>query len=187
MSDNDLRTVVTTGIQGTAMPPFKFDAAELAGVVAFIRNMRDFDAAKVTVGDPVRGRVVFNGVGGCTTCHRVKGDGSRAAPDLSDIGSIRTLAALEQSLLNPTAAMRASNRSVRAVMRNGSVITGRRLNEDTYTVQLIDEQERLRSLSKADLREYTVLTTSPMPSFTRTLTAEQRADVVAYLLSLKGI
>ena len=35
------------------------------------------------------------------------------------------------------------------------VINGRRLNEDTYTVQLIDDQERLVSLTKADLREYT--------------------------------
>ena len=38
--------------------------------------------------------------------------------------------------------------------RDGRTIRGRRLNEDTYTVQLIDEQERLVSLIKADLREY---------------------------------
>ena len=32
------------------------------------------------------------------------------------------------------------NRPVRAVTRDGKVINGRRLNEDTYTVQLLDEQ-----------------------------------------------
>ncbi len=50
------------------------------------------------------------------------------------------------------------NRPVRAVTRDGTVINGRRLNEDTYTVQLLDDQEKLVSLVKADLREYTILT-----------------------------
>ena len=70
-------------------------------------------------------------------------------------------------------------------MRDGTVITGRRLNEDSYTVQLIDERERLLSLVKTDLREYTVLTASPMPPYKDKLTREQVADVVAYLLTLK--
>ena len=65
------------------------------------------------------------------------------------------------------------NRPVRAVTKDGRSINGRRLNEDTYTVQLIDEQERLVSLTKADLREYTILTASPMPSYKDRLTAER--------------
>jgi len=69
---------------------------------------------------------------------------------------------------------------------DGTVINGRRLNEDTYTVQLIDDQERLLSLVKADLREYTISTTSPMPSYKDTLSADELADLLAYLLSLKG-
>ena len=66
------------------------------------------------------------------------------------------------------------------------MINGRRLNEDTYTVQLFDDQEKLLSLTKADLREYTILTVSPMPSYKDRLTQDELADVVAYLLSLKG-
>ena len=66
------------------------------------------------------------------------------------------------------------------------MINGRRLNEDTYTVQLIDDQEKLVSLIKADLREYTILTASPMPSYRDRLTPDELTDVVAYLLSLKG-
>jgi mono/diheme cytochrome c family protein len=78
------------------------------------------------------------------------------------------------------------NRPVRAVTKDGKVINGRRLNEDTYTVQLIDEQEKLVSLTKADLREYAIQTTSPMPSYKDRLNENELADVVAYLLSLKG-
>ena len=59
--------------------------------------------------------------------------------------------------------MRFANRSVRAVTRDGKVITGRRMNEDTYTVQLIDEQERLVSLVKANLREYGLVRRTSMP------------------------
>lgn len=186
-SDNDLRGVVTNGIAGTAMPPFKFDASELAGIVAYIRNMRDFNAGTVAVGDPASGRAVFEGSGMCATCHRVAGKGSRRAPELTDIGAVRTAAALERSLLDPSGSMRLSNRSVRAVTRDGKVVAGRRLNEDTYTVQLMDEQERLVSLTKADLREYTVSSTTAMPSYKDKLDARQVADVVAYLLSLKGL
>jgi len=79
------------------------------------------------------------------------------------------------------------NRAVRAMTRDGKVITGRRLNEDTYSVQLIDAQEHLVSLLKADLREYEVLKTSPMPSYKEKLSGPELADVLAYLLTLKGV
>jgi mono/diheme cytochrome c family protein len=79
------------------------------------------------------------------------------------------------------------NRPVRAVTRDGRTIRGRRLNEDTYTVQIIDEQERLVSLVKADLREYELGKTSPMPSVAKTFSGDEIADLVAYLLSLRGM
>jgi hypothetical protein len=78
------------------------------------------------------------------------------------------------------------NRPVRIVTRDGRTIRGRRLNEDIYTVQLIDDQERLISLDKTDIREFELAKTSPMPPATRTLGGEELADVLAYLLSLRG-
>lgn len=186
-SDTDLRSTITTGVPGTAMPPFTLNASELAGIVAYVRNMRDFDSAKVDVGDADRGRSLFDGAGKCTSCHRVNGTGARVASELSGIGAVRAASALQRSLVDPNGAMRVSNRSVRAVTRDGKTIIGRRLNEDTYTVQIMDAQEQLVSLIKADLREYSVNPTSSMPSYTETFSARDIADVVAYLLSLKGL
>ena len=186
ITDQDLARVITNGIQGTGMQAFKFDAAELAGVIAYLRNMNSFDRGSVRLGDADRGRTLFSGKGGCTRCHRVGGQGSRVAPDLSDVGATRSAGSLLRSLTEPASQMMPINRPVRAVRRDGTVVNGRRLNEDTYTVQLIDDQEKLVSLTKSDLREYTILTASPMPSFKDKLDPGELADVVAYLLSLKG-
>ena len=185
-TDQDLMSVIMNGVTGTGMQAFRFDAAELAGIIAYLRSMNTFDAGSVRSGDAGRGRVLFEGKGGCMRCHRVGAQGARVAPDLSDIGAIRSAGSLQRSLIDPNSQMMPLNRPVRAVTRDGKVINGRRLNEDTYTVQLIDDQERLVSLAKADLRDYTILKTSLMPSYKDTLGADDLADLVAYLLSLKG-
>jgi putative heme-binding domain-containing protein len=186
-SDEDLAKVITGGVPGTAMPPNKLNLAELTGVIAYIRNMREFSSAGVPVGDAAAGKAVYAGKGGCATCHRVEGAGGRSGPDLSDIGSIRSAYQLQQKLADPTGTMLPQNRTVRAVTKSGQTITGRRLNEDTYTVQLIDAKENLVSVEKLQLREFTVLKASPMPSFKDKLTAKETADLIGYLLSLKGL
>jgi cytochrome c oxidase cbb3-type subunit III len=186
VTDQDLLRVIGNGVPGTGMLAFRLDAAEQAGIIAFLRNMNSFDRGSVAVGDASRGRTVLEGKGGCLRCHRVNGQGARVAPDLSDVGAQRSPASLLRSLTDPTSQMMPINRPVRAVLRDGTIVNGRRLNEDTYTVQLFDERERLVSLDKAQIREFTILTASPMPSFRDALRAEEVADVVAYLLSLKG-
>jgi putative heme-binding domain-containing protein len=186
VTDQDLTRIVTTGIPGTGMQAFKFDPSEIAGIIAFLRNMNSFDRGSVKAGDAARGRAVFDGKGGCARCHRVGAQGSRVGPDLSDIGAMRSAGSLLRSLTDPTSQMMPINRPVHAVTRDGRVVNGRRLNEDTYTVQLIDDQEKLVSLSKSDLAEFTIATVSPMPSFRDRLTPDEIADVVAYLLALKG-
>lgn len=107
-------------------------------------------------------------------------------PDLTDVGRARTPAAIQRSLVDPSGSMIPINRPVRAVTRDGRTITGRRLNEDTYTVQIITDEGRLVSLVKSGLREWSVSTTSPMPSFKDTLTPDELIDLVAYVSSLKG-
>ena len=79
------------------------------------------------------------------------------------------------------------NRPVQAVLSDGTVVSGRRMNEDTYTVQLIDDEGQLRSLDKTTLREFTVVEESPMPSYAETLTTQEIADVMSYLLTLRGV
>jgi cytochrome c oxidase cbb3-type subunit III len=185
-SDEDLARVITNGVPGTGMPPFALQAPELTGVIAFIRAGFDVAARPVKIGNAARGQAVFEGKGACLTCHRVNGRGPRVAPDLSDVGVARRADAIHGSIVDPSSRMMPINRPVRIVMKDGTTITGRRLNEDTYTVQVIDEKEQLRSIAKSDTRSYVVETKSTMPSYATRLTADEIADLVAYLLTLKG-
>src|SRR5437764_2029889 len=130
--DRDLERFIRTG-SPAGMPPFALDNAEMAGVIAYLRNMNSFDGATVKTGDGFRGRTIFDGKGGCTTCHRIGGTGSRLAPDLSEIGSARSAGSLQRSLADPTSQMMPINRPVRVVKKDGAIVTGRRLNEDTYS------------------------------------------------------
>jgi putative heme-binding domain-containing protein len=186
-SDQDLARVIASGVPGTGMPAFVLQPAELTAIIAFIRAGFDPASAAVRVGDAARGRALFEGGAQCASCHRVNGRGPRLAPDLSDIGAIRTLAALQRALLQPNESLWPINRPVRVVTRDGRTLRGRRLNEDTYTVQIIDEHEELLSFAKSDLREVRVETTATMPSYAGRLTDDEIADVIAYLVALKGL
>lgn len=184
VSDDDLARVITTGVPDAGMPAFPLQGSQVTSLVAFIRSGFDITAVSVKIGDPGRGQALFSGKAACATCHRVNGNGPRTAPDLSDIGASRTPAALQRSLLDPSSAMWPINRPVRITTRDGKTYRGRRLNEDTYTVQIIDDQERLMTFVKGDLREFDVSTKSTMPAAT-SLSSEELSDVIAYLLTLK--
>src|SRR5262245_49267607 len=111
-SDDDLKRLIQAGIPSAGMPPIALDAGELTAIVAYIRSGLDVNARAVTVavGDAGRGRVIFEGKGACSRCHRVGGAGSAAAPDLTDIGSLRSPGALQLTLVDPNGAMLPLNR-----------------------------------------------------------------------------
>jgi len=193
-SDTELIAIIRAGIPGTTMPPSGFAEAQAATIVAYLRSMgpsaprtaSDSDAT-IAVAGAARGKALFTGKGQCAGCHRVNGVGPRVAPDLSEVGAVRPVPELRQKLLDPSALMRPGNRFVEAVTRDGARITGRLLNQDSFSIQLIDSSERLVSLPKSNLREFAFMRTSPMPAYRDKLTADELGDLVSYLVSLKGI
>jgi len=187
VTDDDLVKSITAGTAGAGMPSFNFPPAEMTKLISYLRAGFDAAGPPVRFGDKARGQALVEGKGRCLTCHRVNGRGLRTAPDLSDIGALRSPSTIQRSLLDPTAGMMPINRPVRLVLKNGQTLRGRRLNEDTFTIQLIDEEERLVSLSKTEIREIELGKSSPMPPATKTLSEDEIADVVAYLASLRGL
>ena len=136
-------------------------------------------------GDTAKGKALVAS-SGCLNCHRIGDTGSRLGPNLSGIGDRRTPDRLQRSIVAPDEEVLPENRFVTIVLKDGTMVRGRLLNHDALSIQLLDPKEQLRSFLTADIRGYTILTKGLMPSFESKLSAQQIADLVAYLSSLKA-
>jgi len=203
-TDDDVAKLIQNGIPGTSMPQHRFSNPQALAVVAFLRSMVGASPTAVAAGavaprgndvtgDPVHGREIFAGKGGCVACHRAGGAGGTSGPDLSAI-AVPTQgfgppqpdpAALERSILEPNADIVPAFRVFQVTPKTGGAIRGTLLNQDTFSIQLYDEAKNLRSFLKSDVKESGFLP-SPMPSYRGRLTAQEVADLVAYLLTPKG-
>jgi len=186
-SESALIKIIQNGIAGTGMPPNNLQDFQAEIVVAYLRSLATSGRTVTGNGDAARGKALFEGKANCAGCHRVNGAGSRVGPDLSDIAALRRTVEIERSLLEPNEEVLPQNRMYRAVTKKGEAITGRLLNLDTFTVQILDSKERLLSLQRSDLRESGFVKDSTMPSYRDKLSSQELADIVAYLVTLKGV
>jgi putative heme-binding domain-containing protein len=191
--------VIQNGVDGTEMPSARRTSRELRQLAAWVLSLGQRPAEAVP-GDPAAGEKVYLGKGACRTCHTLRGRGGALGPDLTDIGLRRGAAYLRTSLIKPEADLPRSFSpyrgeislsqnflQVRAVTRKGEEIVGARINEDTFSIQIRDAANRVRSFFKDELR---VLDKqwgrTPMPSYEGVLTGEEIGDLVAFLASLRG-
>ena len=104
------------------------------------------------------------------------GRGGRGAPSPQQ---------LERSIVDPSAEMTGEYRVYQVVTKSNVTAKGTLLNQDTFSVQMRDTNDKLMSYWKQDLKEYGFLP-SPMPSYRNVLTPQEIADVVSYLISLRS-
>jgi putative heme-binding domain-containing protein len=194
-TDTEVIAIIRSGIPGTTMPPSSFTETQAGSIVAYLRSTASASgrggrggAITIARGDAAKGKTIYESKGQCATCHRLNGDGPRLAPDLTEVGTIRPASELHEKLVDPDANVRPGNRYVEAVTKKGTKIDGRLLNQDTFTIQLLDSTERLVSLARSDLQgDLTFVKKSPMPSYRDKLSAPEIDDLVAYLVTLKGL
>jgi mono/diheme cytochrome c family protein len=215
-SDEDIAKLIQAGIPGTSMPPHQITTPQALNVVAYLRSMVGVTpgsrAAAGTgsgsglIGDVARGKTVFEGKGGCLSCHAVDGTSGKSGPDLGPPPAARaggpggpaaggrgggrgapppTAAGLERSILEPDADVAVPYRVFQVVTKSGQTVRGALLNQDTFSVQLRDQSGELRAFQNSDLKEHG-FQPSPMPSARGRLAPQEVADVVAYLLSLRA-
>ena len=189
-TDDELARLIRNGIPNTPMTGMNNITEPNAKIiVAYLKSMAATAAAiaSLPAGDTGRGKNIFETKGGCTTCHRVGDRGSRVGPDLSQIGAVRRSVDLHRSLVEPDAEIVPTNRFIKIVTRDGATLTGRLLNQDSFTLQILDaKDEKLKSLSKSNVREFTYLDKSQMPSYKDKFSTQELADLISYLGSLKG-
>lgn len=187
-SDEDLVKIILNGVPGTAMPTTPIPPVRASMVVAYLRTMNTIAGKKsiaAVTGDPARGRLLFAKPGACAGCHRVNGEGGRSGPDLSEAGHLLRPLEIEMSILEPDEQYPIGTRPVKLVRKSGAPVTGLLLNQDTYSVQVLDQEGSLRSVDRSGLTEV-LEATSWMPSYRGKLSAQELADVIAYIGSLRG-
>jgi cytochrome c oxidase cbb3-type subunit III len=184
--DLSLFRVIRDGIPGTKMPANALAPSQIWQVVAFVRTLGRAQGEKST-GDPARGRQIYAGKARCSQCHSIGGRGGGIGPDLSDIGTRQDAAHVRTSLLDPNASVPLEFLQVRVVLKNGHTLTGVRVNEDSFSIQIRDLSNQFHSFWKSELADIVRQPKrSLMPDYRGTLSTEELEDVVAYLETLQG-
>ncbi len=188
-ADREMFRTISNGVPGTEMPGLWRDEEAVWKILAFVRTLeaRAADACVAEAGDTARGREVFVQKGSCQACHAIGMGGGRLGPDLTAVGARLSVEHLRESLAEPDEQIPYSHRTVRATGRDGRAYEGVLLNEDGYTLHLIDRQETIHSLSKADLQQVEHPPKSLMPAYGDLLGQEETDDLLAYLCGLTGV
>ena len=185
-SDVSLYRLIRRGIRGTEMPGSGLGEYQIWQVAGFVRSLGRVEQEPIP-GVPGQGKRLYTTKGNCVQCHTIDGWGGGVGPDLSEIGARRSASYLRQALVEPEAAVPNSFLQVRVATQDARRITGTRLNEDSFSIQLRDLSGKVHSFWKSDLEElHKDWGKSSMPSYRAILTPSELDDLVAYLASLRG-
>ena len=186
-SNQALFRIIQNGIEGAEMPgAWQMTDREIWQVAGYVRSLGRAAIVKLP-GDPAKGKQYFEEKGRCWACHIVNGHGATIGPELTDIGARRSAAYLREALIDPGASVPEGFLIVTAVTRDGQRVTGKRVNEDSFTIQLRSSLNVFYSFRKLDLTELKKeFGVSTMPSYRDALTEPEIDDLVAYLASLRG-
>jgi cytochrome c oxidase cbb3-type subunit 3 len=201
-SDADLFQIISNGIAGTAMPANGTNGQgvgmtdeEIWQIITYIRS-QEVKAPAKALANAAHGKELFQGDANCSLCHMVEGKGGRLGPELSGVGGSRTREAIIDSVRNPsrqlawglteaTKEFPQEYESVTAVTADGKEIKGVTLNEDSFSVQIMDMGERIHLLQKDKLRSFQKSRESAMPNYDAdVLSDKDLEDIVAYLISV---
>ncbi len=184
-TDEALLSIVEDGIDGTDMPgAWTLNGQEIRGVAAYVRSLGTV-AREDLPGDPARGRDLYDATL-CSTCHVVNGEGIAFGPDLSDIGLLRGSEHLRESIRDPAASVTPRYRTVLVEDAGGAETMGVRMNEDTFTIQILDQAGRLRSFRKTEIRRFELLPEESLMMSYADFGDDELDDLVAYLATLRG-
>ena len=201
-NDAEMFQVISNGIPGTAMPANGTNGqgvgmtdTEIWQIITYIRSQEVKASAKAS-GDPAHGKQIFFGDGNCSMCHMVEGKGGRLGPDLTGVGGSRTREAIIDSIRNPsrrlawgltesTKEFPQEYETVTAMTQDGKQIKGVALNEDSFTVQLMDSGEHIYLLEKDKLKSFQKSRESMMPKYDPDVLSDKEVDdIVAFLASV---
>jgi putative heme-binding domain-containing protein len=201
-SDAELFQVISNGIPGTVMPANGTNGQgvgmtdeEIWQIITYIRSVEVKAPAK-PVGNATHGKELFYGDANCSLCHMVEGRGGRVGPELTAVGGSRTREAIIDSVRNPsrrlawgltesTKEFPQEYETITVVTADGKQIKGVALNEDNFSVQIMDTSEQIYLLDKDKLRSFQKSRESMMPQYNPDiLSGKDLDDILAFLISV---
>ncbi len=179
--------LITEGLEDQGMPPSWHllpNGPKL--VAAYVRTLGAVQQSPVP-GDPEHGRRIYQKAG-CGSCHIVNGQGTAFGPELSGVGLRRTSALLRSTILHPDTSVPQGFLMVRVRAQGEPEVTGVRVNEDSFSIQVQDTNGRFHSFEKSKLATLERQPgKTPMPSYANSLGGVELDDLVAYLTTLRGV
>src|ERR1700691_1623351 len=166
-SDAEMFEVVSNGIPGTVMPANGTNGQgvgmtdeEIWQIITYIRSV-EVKATQAN-GNAAHGKELFYGDANCSLCHTVEGKGGRLGPELTAVGGSRTRGSIIDSVRNPsqrlawgltesTKEFPQEYETITVVTADGKQIKGVALNEDNFSVQVMDNNEQLYMFEKDKL------------------------------------
>lgn len=171
-----LHDIITKGITEAGMPAFQFGESELGAILSFIRHLTAPAMEESVPGDAAAGAQFFFGKGNCSACHMIQGRGGILGPELTKLGSQRTLAQIKQSLRSPAATMHlvsvrtVENRTIRGLVRN----------ESNFDLQLLGLDGVMHLFDKRQISAIDRETQSLMPALSAS--GEELQNLIAFLV-----
>jgi putative heme-binding domain-containing protein len=194
-TDADITRTIQNGVPGTTMKKLgdALKPEQIRHVIAYIRSLARSPSESTwkpyIPGDPQAGRRLFFDLKGkvqCAKCHTIGGEGGRIGPVLDRIAARRAPEFIMESILEPSKDIAPEYETVAVAAKDGRVITGLRINETNFNIQLREENGRFHSFLKRDLDEVKVMKKSLMPeNFGEQLTVKELHDLFAYLMTLE--
>ncbi len=177
--ESEIMQNIISGIAGTQMPGFPVGEEEARSIVAYLRSLRTGGPDLPVKGDSAVGQRLFFSTAGCSGCHMYRGQGGRLGPDLSLVGQAKTVRELTRAITEPHKELMHGFETVEVRFRDGRRLRGVRKNEDTFSLQMMDDKEKLHLLQKKDLAEVRLTGKSLMPE--APISGARMDDVIAFL------
>jgi cytochrome c oxidase cbb3-type subunit III len=184
-NDLGLYRIIRYGLPDTEMPAHNRTPREIWQISAYVRSLGNIEGER-TSGSAKRGAELAKGKGGCLQCHVAGGTGGHLGPPLDGIGRRRSATYLRTKLVDPAKELAANFALAQLTTKSGQRLSGVRLNEDTWSIQVRDMSSRIHSFWKEDVAELKVEEKTLMPSFRDRLAAQELEDIVAYLVQMRG-
>jgi putative heme-binding domain-containing protein len=139
-------------------------------------------------GDPVRGKILFNGEQArCSQCHAFRGQGGSVGPDLTEVGK-KGRAEIYRAVAAPSAAIEPEFTTYSVATRSGQVIVGIVRAEGPDAVRVTDTNAHATVIPRTDIEQIRPSANSIMPvGLTGALGDAAVRDLIAYLTDRAAI